>query len=81
MGIMFLFSFEDSENFPTQHSDIICCPYRVSLLIFILEKVESEDTMVTEAHPNSHLFLGLWAVHSLKFGHLSLNGLGMDFSA
>ena len=78
---MFLFSFEDSENFPTQHSDIIFCPYHVSLLIFILEKVGSEDTMVTEAHPNSHLFPGLSAFHSLKFSHLSLNSLGKDFPA
>ena len=31
IGIMFLFYFEDLENFPTQHSDIIFCPYRVSL--------------------------------------------------
>ena len=58
------FYLEDSDNFPTQHNEIICCPYRVCLLIFILEKVESDDTMVTEAHPNSHLFPGLWTFHS-----------------
>ena len=81
IGIMFLFYFEDLENSPTQHNDIIFCPYRVSLRIFILERVGSEDTMVTKAHPNSHLFPGLWAFHSLKFCHLSLNSLGMDFSA
>ena len=70
------FSLEDSDNFPTLiiiYNALICCPYRVCLVISLLEKLGSEDTMVTEVHPNSHRFPGLvsWSLNlpqSFNFG-------------